>query len=64
MFAELLEVPNLPVLEDGEFLCSPKHVLKELPALFCSCVPKDSFPRDLRLKDININLCSLISNEK
>lgn len=33
--------------EDGELLCSQKGVLKGLPALFHSYVPKDSFSGDL-----------------
>jgi len=34
------------MLVDGDFLCFQKGVLKEPPALFHSCVPKDSFPGD------------------
>jgi len=30
-----------------ESLCSQKHILKVLPALFCSFDPKDIFPGDL-----------------
>ena len=32
------------ILEYGELLCSQKHVLKVLPAVFCFFVPKE-FPR-------------------
>ena len=34
-------------LGDGELFYSQKGILKELPVVFCSHVPKDSFPGDL-----------------
>src|SRR5699024_10306757 len=37
---------RLLLLGDGEPLRSQKGVLKELPALFCTNVLQDSFPRD------------------
>jgi len=35
------------MLEDGELLCFQKGILKKLPFLLCSFVPKNSFPGDL-----------------
>ena len=34
------------MLRDGELLCSQKGIFKVLLALFCSFVPKESFPED------------------
>jgi len=36
------------MLGHGELLCSQKDILTEQPALFCFCVPKDSFSEESR----------------
>ena len=55
-------LPHLPdslYLGDGELLYSQKGILKVLLTLFCSFVPKGSFPGDFIQQFLNLGHCLL-----